>query len=87
MIFSFIFNGGHNAYQNKQAEAGMKYVLFGAVASAMLYGISLIYGFTGTINLLGNELINGLSNIMANLQQLYLAPTIPSICPFPFLDT
>ncbi|OAQ40535.1 hypothetical protein A5893_06190 [Pedobacter psychrophilus] len=56
----------YNAYQNKQAEAGMKYVLFGAVASAiMLYGISLIYGFTGTINLYGNEMVNGLNQIGA----------------------
>lgn len=54
----------YSAFQNKQAEAGMKYVLFGAVASAMmLYGISLIYGFTGTINLFGNELVNGLSDV------------------------
>lgn len=54
----------YNAYKDKQAEAGMKYVLFGAVASAMmLYGISLIYGFTGTINLYGNDLINGLAQI------------------------
>jgi NADH-quinone oxidoreductase subunit N len=54
----------YNAYQNNQAEAGMKYVLFGAVASAMmLYGISLIYGFTGTINLYGTELVNGLIQI------------------------
>ncbi|WP_017257504.1 NADH-quinone oxidoreductase subunit N [Pedobacter arcticus] len=54
----------YNAYQKKEAEAGMKYVLFGAVASAiMLYGISLIYGFTGTINLYGDALIIGLSQI------------------------
>lgn len=54
----------YSAYQNKQAEAGMKYVLFGAVASAMmLYGVSLIYGFTGTINLFGSELVKGLTNV------------------------
>ena len=54
----------YNAYKDNQAEAGMKYVLFGAVASAMmLYGISLIYGFTGTINLYGSDLINGLAQI------------------------
>lgn len=54
----------YNAYQNNQAEAGMKYVLFGAVVSAMmLYGISLIYGLTGTINLYGTELVNGLIQI------------------------
>lgn len=56
----------YNAYQKTEAEASMKYVLFGAVASAiMLYGISLIYGFTGTINLYGEGLINGLSQIGA----------------------
>ncbi len=36
----------------KSVEAGVKYMLFGAVASAvMLYGFSLLYGFTGTTNL------------------------------------
>jgi NADH-quinone oxidoreductase subunit N len=35
----------------KSSEAGLKYFVLGAVASAiMLYGISLIYGFTGTMN-------------------------------------
>lgn len=54
----------YSAYQNKQAEAGMKYVLFGAVASAiMLYGISLIYGFTGSIDLYGTALLNGFAHI------------------------
>lgn len=54
----------YSAYQNKQAEAGMKYVLFGAVASAMmLYGISLIYGFTGSIDLYGTVLSNGFTHI------------------------
>ena len=33
-------------------EAGFKYLLFGAMTSAiMLYGFSLLYGFTGTTNL------------------------------------
>jgi NADH-quinone oxidoreductase subunit N len=37
---------------NFSAEAALKYVLFGMAASAvMLYGISLFYGFSGTINL------------------------------------
>ena len=54
----------YSAYENKQAEAGMKYVLFGAVASAMmLYGISLIYGFTGSINLYGAAFANGFAQI------------------------
>lgn len=37
---------------NKSAESGMKYFLFGSFASAlMLYGLSLLYGFTGQTNL------------------------------------
>jgi NADH-quinone oxidoreductase subunit N len=36
----------------KSVEAGIKYMLYGAVTSAvMLYGFSLLYGFTGTTNL------------------------------------
>lgn len=36
----------------KSAEAGMKYFLFGAFTSTiMLYGMSLLYGFTGQTNL------------------------------------
>jgi NADH-quinone oxidoreductase subunit N len=38
--------------QNKSTESGFKYMLFGAFASAiMLYGLSLLYGFTGNTNL------------------------------------
>lgn len=38
----------------KSIEAGLKYFLFGAFASAiMLYGMSLIYGLTGTTDLTG----------------------------------
>jgi NADH-quinone oxidoreductase subunit N len=45
------------------AEAGLKYVLFGMAASAvMLYGISLLYGLSGTLNLFDSHLI-------INLQQ------------------
>jgi NADH-quinone oxidoreductase subunit N len=37
---------------NKSTEAGIKYLLFGAMTSAvMLYGFSLMYGFTGTADL------------------------------------
>jgi NADH-quinone oxidoreductase subunit N len=35
----------------KAAEGGLKYLLFGSISSAiMLYGISLIYGLTGTLD-------------------------------------
>lgn len=37
---------------DKSVEAGIKYLLFGAMTSAvMLYGFSLLYGFTGTTHL------------------------------------
>lgn len=37
---------------DKSTESGFKYLLFGAMASAvMLYGFSLLYGFTGTTDI------------------------------------
>ncbi|MBC7401186.1 MAG: NADH-quinone oxidoreductase subunit N [Mucilaginibacter sp.] len=57
------------AYRSENAfstEAGLKYVLFGATASAMmLYGISLLYGFTGTLNLFDPNFITGLLHVNA----------------------
>lgn len=47
-----------------KAEAGMKYVLFGATASAvMLYGLSFFYVFTGSLNLFDEAFLTGLSTI------------------------
>ena len=41
------FNFGKRAF-----EAGMKYLIFGGVSSALaLYGMSLVYGYTGTLSL------------------------------------
>src|SRR4051812_23782538 len=38
----------------RSAEAGLKYFILGALASGiLLYGISLLYGFTGTVNFSG----------------------------------
>lgn len=55
------------AYRSENAfstEAGLKYVLFGAASSAiMLYGISLLYGFTGTLNLFNAQFIDGLTQV------------------------
>jgi NADH-quinone oxidoreductase subunit N len=46
----------------RSSEAGMKYFVFGAVTSAvMLYGFSLLYGFTGQTNF--NALAAGLSGV------------------------
>jgi len=53
------------AYRSENAfstEAGLKYVLFGAAASAiMLYGISLLYGFTGSLDLFDGNFVQGLT--------------------------
>lgn len=43
---------GYTTRERLPAESSMKYVLFGAVCSAiMLYGISLLYGLTGSLTL------------------------------------
>ena len=43
---------GFSRNDEKSVEAGFKYLLFGATTSAvMLYGFSLLYGFSGTTNL------------------------------------
>ena len=50
----------------RQTEAAMKYALFGAVCSAiMLYGMSLLYGFTGTLDLNDPAFAAGLVDIPA----------------------
>jgi NADH-quinone oxidoreductase subunit N len=46
ILAGFLFN------EERSAEAGMKYFLFGAVTSTvMLFGFSLLFGFAGTTNL------------------------------------
>jgi len=46
------------------AEAGLKYALFGAASSAvMLYGISLVYAFSGSLGMYGGNLVPGLSQV------------------------
>lgn len=52
---------GYLAKEARQTEAAMKYALFGAVCSAvMLYGLSLIYGFTGNLDFTSAQHIQGL---------------------------
>ncbi|MFB2118976.1 NADH-quinone oxidoreductase subunit N [Parapedobacter sp. 2B3] len=53
---------GYLAKDSRQTEAAMKYVLFGAVCSAvMLYGMSLLYGFTGNLDYTSAQHIQGLT--------------------------
>lgn len=64
---------GYLTHDDKSAEAGFKYLLFGAMTSTvMLYGLSLIYGFTGTTN------IYALAEL-AYVNQLSLVPLIGSL--------
>ncbi|MGO1520315.1 MAG: NADH-quinone oxidoreductase subunit N [Sphingobacterium sp.] len=52
---------GYFSDNRKQAEAAMKYALFGSACSAiMLYGLSLIYGFTGELDFTQQTHIQGL---------------------------
>ncbi len=54
---------GYLAKDSRQTEAAMKYVLFGAVCSAvMLYGMSLLYGFTGNLDYTSAQHIEGLND-------------------------
>jgi NADH-quinone oxidoreductase subunit N len=55
---------GYLSTEQRHTEAAMKYALFGAVCSAiMLYGISLLYGFTGTLYLNDPAFLSGLKSI------------------------
>ena len=50
-LCSYALSGFHKGNLNS-AEASMKYVVFGGLSTGiMLYGISLLYGITGTIDL------------------------------------
>lgn len=61
-ICSYILTGLTKG--KKKAEAAMKYLIYGAVASAiMLYGMSWLYGFTGTLNLTNQAFASALNDI------------------------
>ena len=67
----------------KSTEAGVKYFLYGAVTSAaMLYGMSLLYGATGSTNL--NEIAMLLLTGDASLQWLAVAAIVLLLAGFSF---
>ncbi len=56
----------------RSSEAGLKYAIYGAFSSGlMLYGISLIYGMTGTLNIY--EINQVLNNIQPNPLTLFVS--------------
>lgn len=62
-IASYLLTAYHTT-NAKSTEAGLKYVLFGAAASAvMLYGISLIYAFCGSLDIFSREMQEGLIQV------------------------
>lgn len=53
----------------KSAEAGIKYVIYGAMASGiMIYGMSYLYGLTGTLNLYSAHGTDGVAKIFRLLE-------------------
>ncbi|MFZ4261726.1 NADH-quinone oxidoreductase subunit N [Sphingobacterium sp. HJSM2_6] len=67
---------GYFAADKKQTEAAMKYALFGSVCAAvMLYGLSLIYGFTGNLDFASQRHIQGLIDapeVMCSIALLFV---------------
>lgn len=82
-ITSYIL-AGYIRTDPRSAEAGLKYFLYGSVASAvMLYGISLIYGATGSFNLSEIAAVIAAGNLK-QLGQVLLPATLLSLVGFGF---
>ena len=65
MSLSSYILAGYFKNELKSTEAAMKYFVLGAVSSAiLLYGISLIYGVTGTLNLI--RIADAMSTLVTN---------------------
>ncbi len=65
----------------KSYEAGIKYLLFGAVSSAvMLYGISLLYGFSGSLYI--NDIFNSSEELFVPIL-LFSAGLLFKLSSFP----
>jgi len=73
----------------KASEGGMKYLLFGAISSAlMLYGMSFLYGLTGTMDIsspvFGIELAKNSGFVVAVVSMLTLAGFLFKLSLVPF---
>jgi NADH-quinone oxidoreductase subunit N len=65
MSLSSYILAGYYKNEQKSTEAAMKYFVLGAVSSAiLLYGVSLIYGVTGSLNLL--SIATAMSTLVTN---------------------
>jgi len=64
-------------FDRKSAEASLKYILYGSAASGlMLYGLSLLYGLTGTLLLTEPVFSQGLSEAPLLLSSLAIGFTL-----------
>jgi NADH-quinone oxidoreductase subunit N len=60
---------GYLRRDRKSAEAGIKYVIYGAMASGfMIFGMSYLYGLTGTLNLNDAHGVKGVASQMLKLE-------------------
>ncbi len=67
--------------RSRSQEAGIKYAIYGAVASSlMLFGISYIYGITGSLNY--SEISTKLSSLNINNESVYLMILIVTLMIF-----
>ncbi len=81
-ITSYVL-AGYLRGDQKSSEAGIKYFLYGAVTSAaMLYGMSLLYGATGTTDLA--EIASALVFSGGTVNWLAVAAIIPLLAGFSF---
>lgn len=81
-ITSYVL-AGYLRDDKRSNEAGIKYFLYGAVTSAaMLYGMSLLYGATGTTSLAGIAAVLWAGE--ASAQWLAIAAIIPLLAGFGF---
>ncbi|HSQ78868.1 MAG TPA: NADH-quinone oxidoreductase subunit N, partial [Nitrospirota bacterium] len=72
MAMSIYILAGFMRHDNRSNEAAIKYLLLGAFSSGiMLYGMSLLYGITGTTNL--SEILVFLRTADLNNPVIYLA--------------
>jgi len=72
MAMSIYILAGFMRHDNRSNEAAIKYLLLGAFSSGiMLYGMSLLYGITGTTNL--SEILAFLRTADLNNPVIYLA--------------
>ncbi|HMV08345.1 MAG TPA: NADH-quinone oxidoreductase subunit N [Cyclobacteriaceae bacterium] len=77
-ISSYILAG--YSFTKKGAEGSLKYFLFGSAASAiMLYGFSILFGITGTLEFTAGDFVNNLS---ANQSALVIVAAIMAFAGF-----